>query len=564
MPEVFALKLAGPAGSGILSAGETLLRAFVKTGYYAQGYPEYPSLIKGGHNTYLITVSENPFPNNSPKIDLFLALTQTALNNEHNNINENTQVVADLSLKADHEHKKLYQPALLDIAKTAGNPLTLNTVMIGFATHQLQLNRELVWEILQEGFGDKSQTLLEQNKQAFDLALELSKQFFLDLTLPKQNNQNHHLILNGSQGVGLGAIAAGVNLYAGYPMTPSSPLLHFMAAHQTEFNYLVRQTEDEICAINLITGASFAGAKAMTGTSGGGFALMEEGISLAAMLETPVVIYLAMRPGPATGLPTWTSQSDLLFAINAGHGEFPKIVLAPSDPTECYLLVHCAFSLSQTYHCPVIILSDKYLAENNYSIPNLPPLETVPLSATSPNPKGDDMYSRYQFTPNGIHPRSLPGMPGGEYLANSDEHDQTGLIDESAQTRQENNQRRLHRLTEIKRNIPLPEVNGKGDKAIISWGSHKYIAQEVASHLGLAHIHFNHLWPLPTGLDKLLGTYKQLISIENNETHQLARLLRQETGLEIQIQLGEDLGRPLNPTELTTQIKNYYSKPVEP
>lgn len=552
MPEVFAIKFAGPAGSGILSAGETLLRSFVKSGYHALGYPEYPSLIKGGHNTYLITVSDKPFPNNSPKVNLLLALTQTAFDNEHKNIKPDTSVIIDVL------------PALLDIAKNAGNPLTLNTAMIGFATHQLKLNADLVWGLLHDDLSGKSQTLLDQNKLAFDKAIELSKQYFLEINLPKQNNKDQQLVMNGSQGIGLGAIAAGVNLYAGYPMTPSSPLLHFMAGHQSEFNYLVRQTEDELCAINLIVGASFTGAKTMTGTSGGGFTLMAEGISLAAMVETPVVIYLAMRPGPATGLPTWTSQSDLFLAINAGHGEFPKIVLAPSDPTECYLLTHRAFDLSQIYHCPVIILSDKYLAENNYSIPDLPPLEPVPLSVASPKPKADEMFSRYQFTPNGIHSRTLPGMPGGEYLANSDEHEATGIVDESAETRQENNQRRLHRQEEIKRNIPLPEVTGFGEKAIISWGSPKYIAKEVADSLKLVHIHFNHLWPLPDSLDKLLSGYQQLISIENNETHQLAQLIRQETGINIQIRLGDDTGRPLDPAKLIAQIKNYNGEPVEP
>lgn len=542
MPEVFALKLAGPAGSGILSAGETLFRAFVKSGYYALGYPEYPSLIRGGRNTYLITISENPFPNNSSKIDFLMVLSQTALDNEHKNITKDCPVITGIT------------PPLIEVAKNSGNPLTLNTAMIGFVTHQLKLNSDLVWGLLRDGLGGKSTTLLNQNKLAFNKALELSKQYFFKLDLPKQNNTSHQLVMDGSQGVGLGAITAGINLYAGYPMTPSSPLLHFMAAHQSEFNYLVRQTEDELCAINMIVGASFAGAKAMTGTSGGGFDLMGEGISLAAMLETPVVIYLAMRPGPATGLPTWTSQSDLFLAINAGHGEFPKIVLAPSDPSECYFLTHEAFYLSQTYHCPVIILSDKYLAENNYSIPPLPPLEPVPLSAISLEPRDDEMFSRYQFTPNGIHGRTLPGMPMGEYLANSDEHSATGLVDESTETRLANNQRRLHRYQEIKGNIPLPEVTGVGEKAIISWGSHKYIAREVAQNLKSAHIHFNHLWPLPMGLDKLLSNYRQLISIENSETHQLARLLRQETGINIQIQLGEDTGRPLDPTKLINQI----------
>src|SRR3989344_5942473 len=524
MPEVFGIKIAGPAGAGSMSAGETLVRAFTRAGYYCQGYPEYPSLIKGGHTSYLVTISEKPFPNNAPRVDLLLALTQGALDNEHQSIAETTHVIADQTLKADHEHKNLHQPTLLTVAKNAGNPLTLNTAMLGFVAPQLKLDPNLVWELIRQELGNKSPTL--------------------------------HLAINGSQAIGLGAIAAGINFYAGYPMTPSSPLLHFMAAHQVEFGYLVRQAEDEISAINMITGASFAGAKAMTGTSGGGFALMEEGISLSGMLETPIVIYLAQRPAPATGLPTWTSQSDLLFAINAGHGEFPKIVLAPADPDECYRLTHRAFYLAQTFHCPVVILSDKYLAENYYSSAYFPAQDPVPLSAGSPPPK-PEMFARYAFTPNGLHSRTIPGIPGGEYIANSEEHEAHGLVDESAENRTLANQRRRDKINEIKNYIPLPTITGNSDQAVISWGSPKYIARQVAEEMKMAHLHFNHLWPLPEKLDTILSGYTKLISIENNETHQLARLLRQETGVTIHQQLGEDTGRPLDPGKLIDQIKNY-------
>lgn len=555
MPEVFGIKIVGPAGAGSMSAGETLVRAFIKAGYYALGYPEYPSLIKGGHTSYLVTISEKPYPNNASKINLLLALTQGALDAEHQYLDQATSVLADQTLKADHEIKNLHQPALLEVAKTAGNSLTLNTAMLGFVSSQLKLDPAQVWGLIAEELGAKSQTLLDQNKIAFDKAGQLSTQYHLNLDLPKPKNQSYRLAITGSQATGLGAIAAGLNFYAGYPMTPSSPLLHFMAAHQLEFNYLVRQAEDEISAINMINGASFAGAKAMTGTSGGGFALMEEGISLSGMLETPTVIYLAMRPAPATGLPTWTSQGDLLFAINAGHGEFPKVVLAPADPDECYRLTHRAFFLSQTFHCPVIILSDKYLAENLVTSPDLPSLDPVPLSAVSPTPK-PEMFGRYAYSPDGTHPRTIPGIPGGEYIANSDEHDASGLVDESRETRVLNNQRRRNKINEIKNYIPLPSITGEGDRAIVTWGSHKYIGQIIANEVKMAHIHFSYLWPLPEKLDIVLSAYTKLITVENNETHQLARLLRQETGVKIYQQLGEDTGRPLNPVKLIEQIKH--------
>ncbi len=556
MPEVFSVKLAGPAGTGIMSAGEILFHSLVSTGYYCQGYPEYPSLIKGGHNVYLITLSENPYPVNSEHVDLLAALTQTALNNEHEQIDNDTIVVCDSTIKPDHEIKKLYQPDLLGVAKTSGNPLTLNTATLGFLTCQLKIEKTLVWKQIEEELGKKSAELLNQNKISFDKGFEFSEKFHFNLPLPEKKNKSFKLCLNGSQATGLGAIAAGINLYAGYPMTPSSPLLHFMAEHQTEFKYLVRQTEDELSAINMIIGASYAGAKSMTGTSGGGFALMNEGLSLAGMLETPIVIYLGMRPAPATGLPTWTSQSDLLYTINAGHGEFPRIVIAPSDPKDCYQLTHQAFTLAERFHVPVIILSDKYLAENTYCLENLPPLDPVALNIANPDTQSDGLYARYQFSLSGVHPRTIPGVKNGEYIANSDEHNSVGLVDESYANRLTNNQRRQAKVNEITKTIPLPEVSRTADTAVLSWGSHKYIAAEVAAQLHLAHIHFSYLWPLPIDLKKLLLNYQKLITIENNTTHQLARLITQETGLKINLMLGEDSGRPLNPQSLINQIKN--------
>lgn len=555
MPNLFAVKVAGPAGAGIQSAGETLCRAFVKAGYFVSGYPEYNSLIKGGHGSYLVTLSATPFPNNAPKIDVLLPLTQAALENEHAAISEATNVIADTTFKFDHPIAHLHQPELLQTAKEAGNPLTLNTAALGFLAHQIQFPPELLLNLILEDLAGKSQTLLDQNKAAFNQAYELSKKYYLNLKLPEKRNQDHRLVLTGSQAAGLGAIAAGLNLYAGYPMTPSSPLLHFLAAHQSEFNYLVRQTEDEISAINLTIGASFTGAKSMTGTSGGGFALMQEGIALAGMLETPIVIYLASRPGPATGLPTWSSQGDLLFAINAGHGEFPKIVLAPGDPLEAYLLTHQAFAYAQTYHVPVIVLSDKILAENIYSLSNLPVLEPVPLSVNLPTGQGE-LFARYQYSPTGVHPRTLPGMSGGEYIANSDEHDPTGLVDESAENRTLQNQRRLNKFNTIKKNIPAPQPQGEGRAALITWGSNKYIGAAVAAELKAAHLHFTHLWPLPENLADLLSPYEKLITVENNLTHQFARLLTAETGLKVHLKLGEDTGRPLDPDLLVKKIKD--------
>lgn len=557
MPKSFGIKIVGPAGSGIFSAGEIVFRSLVKSGYYCQGYPEYPSLIKGGHNTYLISLAEHVMPNNAPQIDILIALTANALEAEKANLTPQTRVIADATFKPTFSHEKMFLPALLDAARAAGNPLTLNTGFIGFLTGLLKLNPALVFDLVKKDFAGKSDELIKQNQQVFEAGLALSKSASLDLKLPKAENKHHRLVLNGSQAIGLGAIAAGINLYAGYPMTPSSPVLHYLASKQSEFGFLVRQAEDEIAAINMAIGASFAGAKTMTGTSGGGFALMQEAISLAGMIETPLVIYLAMRPGPATGLPTWTSQSDLDFAINAGHGEFPRIVLAPGDPRECYLLTHHAFVLSQKYHLPVIILSDKYLSENLYCLEDLPEIFPAQLSFGLPTTaqKSATMYPRYQYTTTGVSTRSIPGVPGGEYLANSDEHQDEGLVDESETTRTLQNTRRLNRLMSVAHEIPMPELMEQGTDLIITWGSNRYIGREIASSSGQSHMHFSHVWPIPSGVATHLRRFRRRIVVENNTTNQFAKLLFRETGVHIDIVYGHDSGRPIDPAEVIKKLQ---------
>ncbi|MBI3954485.1 2-oxoacid:acceptor oxidoreductase subunit alpha [Candidatus Collierbacteria bacterium] len=557
MPKCFAIKLAGPAGTGIMSAGEVLFKAFVRSGFFCFGYPEYPSLIKGGLNTFLLTLSDSKTNLNADRVDLLVVFSQSALDQEMPILDSKTTVITDSEVKLPAIKISIHQPPLLNLAKSAGNPLALNTTFLAFLSHQLSLDQQLVLDLIIDSLKDKPQVVLDQNITAFRQALKLSQKFSLNLKLPPADNRSCRLCLTGSVATSLGAISAGLNLYAAYPMTPSSPLLHFLATHQDDFHYIVRQTEDEIAAINLTLGGSFAGARSMTGTSGGGFALMQEGVSLAGMLELPLVIYLGMRPGPATGLPTWTSQADLLFAVNSGHGEFPKLVLAPSDPRESYLLTYQAFNLSQKYQLPAIILSDKYLAESFFTETDLPSLPVIPLSITKPHKDQAGLFNRYAFNSKGISPRTLPGMEGGEYLANSDEHDAAGLVDESIHLRKLNNDRRRQKFSLLQAEVPGPEISNKGQSiALITWGSNKFIGREVIN-LGLkaTHLHFSYLWPLPKNINQILSGFKTLIVIENTTTGQFARLLTSETAVKITQSLGDDTGRPLSPQNLYQQIK---------
>lgn len=554
MPKTFGIKIAGPQGSGIQSAGETLYRAAVKAGFYALGYLEYNSLIKGGHSSYLLTLSDTPNPNISPTVDLFIPLTKSSYDRELPSTTKDTHFIVDSSFKIEDKKERFHESSLIDIAKNQGNPLILNTIALGFLSHQLKFPKDLIINLVLEDLSGKSQTLLDQNKKGYEEALRVSSKYFLGLWLPNPNNATDKLVVTGSQAIGDGAIAAGLNFFAGYPMTPSSPVLHYLSAKQEKNNFLVKQTEDEISAINMAIGASYAGAKSMTGTSGGGFALMQEGISLAGMVETPLVIYLAMRPGPATGLPTWTSQADLLFAVHSGHGEFSKIVLAPGDPIECFLLTHRAFQLSQSFHIPVIVISDKYLAENHYCLEKFPELNKVPLSINLPG--SPETYQRYNYSPTGVSQRTIPGILGGEYIANSDEHTPDGLVDESSENRKLMNQRRQNKHTLIEKNIPLPEIIYNSDTALVTWGSTKFIGREIANSLSISHIHFSYIYPFPSGLTPALSKFTKIFVLENNLTGQFAKLLRSEIDIKITKIYGEDDGRPLNPKYFINQIKN--------
>lgn len=540
MPSLFSVKIVGPAGTGVMSIGETLLRSFVREGFYALGYPEYPSLIKGGHNTFLITLSDYPFFNNAAAIDILIPLTQSALDLEKNNLSPKTLVV----------------PILTDVATKAGNLLTLNTAALGYLVCLLHLDSTTILNEILANFEGKSSEVLDQNKTAFTLACDLSTGSATQPILPAKNNTAHTLVISGNEAVGVGAIAAGLDFFAAYPMTPSTTLLTYLAENQASHHYLCRQAEDEIGAINMAIGASYTGARSMVGTAGGGFALMQESISLSGMQELPLVIFVASRPGPATGLPTWTSQADLLFTIFSGHGEFCKVVLTPSDPQECFNLTYEAFRLSQYFHIPVVILSDKYLAENLYSTLPFPKVTEIPANFISNLPPSDLLFPRYDATSSGIHPRSVPGVEFGQYVCNSDEHNSSGLDDDTLENRTLQNRRRSDKMKSISSLVKLPPITGKGDNLIISWGSTKQIVAEVAVETGSSHLHFNCVWPLPYNLSETLIAYKRLIVVENNNTHQFSRLLAGETGVKPDLSLGSDTGRPLDTLNLINQITN--------
>jgi len=371
--------------------------------------------------------------------------------------------------------------------------------------------------------------------------------------------------MSGNQAFCYGAMQAGCKFFAAYPMTPASTTLSIFAEHDEELGMVVRQTEDELAAILHVIGASYAGVRAMTATSGGGFALMNEALSMAGISEVPLVLLEVQRPGPATGMPTWTSQGDLQYVLNAGHDEFPKLVMAPGDVKEAFTMIQQAFNYAEQYHIPVLIVSDKYLSESLYSVDDFGEkieIDRGPIAAET-NDMSED-FPRYQVTDSGVSPRTLPGMKTGRYVANSYEHNEVGDLEESPEMRTAQHAKRLRKMDEIREKLPSVSVYGPEEAAIsvVAWGSTKAPVLEAMRRLaqqGIAVnlLHPTYLHPFPADeVRKFLKRANKTLLIEGNHNGQLGQLIRQESLVDIPDTFLKWDGRPFFPDEIVEKIKS--------
>ncbi|MDZ4229131.1 MAG: 2-oxoacid:acceptor oxidoreductase subunit alpha [Patescibacteria group bacterium] len=532
-------KIAGAAGEGIKVSGLMLQKTAFRAGFYSYGSTEYPSLIRGGHNTFEVVISNEPVASGRIKVDLLVDLKAST--------------IASLPFP------------LADLAKQSGNLLTKNTVALGGSCFLLGLDLSLLKAVIKEAFAGKDQTIIDQNYQAAQLGFDFAAKNYSDkklkLDAPKQP-LNNKIMLNGNEALALGAVAGGMKFYCAYPMTPSTPILHYLAAKAEKLGIVVNHAEDEIGVINMAIGAGAGGVRSMVATSGGGFSLMTEGLGLAGGTETPVVIILGMRPGPASGMPTWSGQGDLLFAINAAQDEFPRIVLAPGDPQEAFALAAKAQNLAEKYQLPVIILSDKNLGEGYYTT-NRPADKhhNQRYSLASGLTESDQPFARYQVTESGISPRPLPGTPGGIHLINSYEHDELGYATEVAaeRTKQMNK-----RLTKLKTILASPDLIGPkrygpttAKTTIISWGSNKGAIIDALEQLPDTNfIHFSWLWPFPQNqFLSLIAGKPRLMTVEANATGQISKLIAQETGVIIKDNLLKYDGRQFYSEEIIEAVK---------
>ncbi|MCJ7826033.1 2-oxoacid:acceptor oxidoreductase subunit alpha, partial [Patescibacteria group bacterium] len=451
-------KIGGEAGFGIMVAGTMLTKAFSRRGYHTIASNEYPSLIRGGHNVITVGIGIEPFFSLHKTLDILVALNKETIEIHKNELHEGSFVVFDpkeaTPVAGDFSSRveRIALPLSDLVQKLNANVIMRNTVALGATIALLGADFSILSDVIETQFEKKGKTVIDENIAVAKAGYDAVKTTYGSLngyylSTPKQTSEQ--LVMNGSEAVGIGALDGGMKFAAIYPMTPINALITLFADHKKELGITYIQPEDEIAGINMAIGASLAGVRSMVATSGGGFSLMVEGLSLLGVIEVPLVIDLGMRPGPATGMPTWTEQGELLFSVFSGHGEFPRIILAPGDVTESYLLSRQAFDLASLYQIPVFILTDKYLNENQWcvdkSVFDAPPTPQEGKRVSKAEIPED--FKRYDVRPaDGVSKRSFPGMEGGLYIANSYEHDEKGFTTEDPMKRTGMADKRLKKL----------------------------------------------------------------------------------------------------------------------
>ncbi len=563
--------IGGEAGQGVQSMGFILAKTLAKGGYSILASQDYESRIRGGHNFFTVRAGDGPVYGVADEVQILIALNEETVQLHREEVAEDGVILYD----SEEGTAAAEEPALLPVpferlaVERTGNRIMGNTVALGAALGLVHYDFKNLAAVLRKTFGTKGEDVAEQNVEAaragYNILRARETPSFRHRLAPV--GASRKLVINGVEAVALGALAAGCKFMSGYPMTPSTGILQYFAGQSAACNVVFEQAEDEIAALNMVLGASYAGVRAMTATSGGGFALMVETLSLAGMTETPAVIVVGQRVGPATGFPTRTEQGELEFAIHAGHGMFPRVVFAPGTVEEAFDLTVKAFNLADRYQVPVILLTDTYFSDTyvtaEFDLTRVTVDRGPMLSAEEVRALGLYRYKRYQLTPSGVSPRVLPGQPGALVVTDSDEHTEDGHITESAEVRCQMVQKRLTKLSGLRKEMGEPRRYGPeaAETVLVGWGSTYGALREAvdelqASGAAVRMIHLSEIWPFPrtTFLDAVKGG-RRVIVVESNATGQMAHLIRAETGVAAAGAILRYDGRPLTPRYIASTFE---------
>ncbi|MFC1964656.1 2-oxoacid:acceptor oxidoreductase subunit alpha [Chloroflexota bacterium] len=561
----------GEAGQGVQSVGMILAKTMAHGGFYIFADQDYENRVRGGHNFFRVRASDREVLALSEELNILVALNKETIDLHHNELKGSGVIIFDQEqTKVEARGKRYFNVPLGRLAEDiVKNKLMTNTVAVGAAIGLCGYDFDLLAAVLRKEFARHGEKVVEHNviaaKAGFDFAREHGSQW-LSQKIQPISGSNIRMLLNGNEALALGAMAGGCKFISGYPMTPASLILEYLADKGQHYNVVAMHVEDEIAAMNMAIGAAYTGVRAMVATSGGGFCLMVEGLALAGMTETPVVVVLGQRPGPATGMPTRTEQGELWFALHAGHGEFPRAILAPTTADEAFYTMIKAFNLAEKYQIPVIVLTDHHIATSYATVDRFDlkhvKIDRGELLSDEELNKSDD-YKRHTVTESGISPRALPGQGKTLVITDSDEHDEAGHLIEDAQTRNQQNLKRLRKLNGLKAEINSPKIQKVPDAefTLIGWGSTYGAIREATELLkegGVAAnvLHLSEIWPFPAeAVYSILNNGAKSIVIESNATAQMAQLIRRETGHKVSGNILKFDGRPFSPQEIVDHLK---------
>jgi 2-oxoglutarate ferredoxin oxidoreductase subunit alpha len=559
--------IGGEAGQGVQSVGFLLSKVFARGGYHIFADQDYESRVRGGHNFFRVRVSDSKVHAVAENVHILIALNLASIELHQSKMVTQGIIIFDgekIKGVSDDNGSFLNIPLEKLAEEKAGDKIMINTVALGAAVSLVNYDLNMINEVLEDRFGkgEVGNKNIAAAKAGYDYVRSKNKSNFRKL---KPLSDTKRMLLTGNEAISLGAIAAGCKFMAAYPMTPASSIMEYMAAKSKDLDLVMIHAEDEIAAINMAIGASYAGIRAMTATSGSGLCLMAEGIGLAGITETPIVIIDAQRPGPAVGLPTRTEQGDLQFVLHAHHGDFPRAVLAPATIEDAFWVTVKSFNWAEKYQLPVIILTDQHLASSYATVEPLDLSEvTIDRGILFSEKQEDPLeYMRHRVTQSGISPRAFPGLGKALVVTDCDEHDEEGHLTEDAGDRTAQVQKRLRKLISLEKEIGTPQKYGprRAETTIISWGStygaiHEAVDMLRKKNTGVNMLHINELWPFPKkAVADAVSKARHSYVVENNATGQLARLIKTETGYDIGGRILKYDGRPFSPSYIARAVQ---------
>ena len=583
MRQAFAIGIGGAAGQGVATPGDIFAKIFSRRGLSLNAYNAYQSIIRGGHTFLTIRTGPDKITNMGDRIDLLIPLNQDSMDRHLKLLNSGAACLynADtIKPGTPADGVQLCPLPVSQLADITRNKVAQNTIAIGAGLHMMGIGFKSLEEVLQEQFKKKGDAVVAENVSVARAGYDYAAAHFTAFPNPLPKTENRYAILSGNIAMAMGGAAAGVKFYCAYPMSPSTGVLHWMAAHARKAGIMVRQVEDEIGVVNMAIGAAQAGVRSMCATSGGGFALMSEGLGMSAMMETPVVVINCQRAGPSTGVPTKTEQGDLWQMLGAAFGDYPRVIAAPLDIGDCFKLIPEIFNIADRYQCPGLVLCDLLLSEGRLSVHPKDLDFNQPIDRgeliTSNNGAHDAVsangsYKRYKITESGVSPRAVPGVPGHIHTVATDEHMEDGVLISDEFTnpakRREMMEKRMRKVAGIEAAVAPPLLSGQRDAEVtlIGWGSTKGVIEEACEILNDQGISANQLqirWLVPLHGDAILEILKDArhtIIVENNFSGQFARYLRSETSFVPDGHIRKYDGEPFMPHHIVEAVKEQLS-----